>query len=271
MANKLWAGTTNAWSTSGNWSPSGAPGAADNVRIDATSAQAIAGSDQSGTSLGAVEVDAGFAQLLGSAAAYLKLTAAGYVHSGTGLSYIDLAASAIAPVINNTASAATGLYGLYLLGSAMTGLDVQGGNVGIAGQLGETATIGTLRVLGAQANVTVGLGTTLTTAKVSNGIVLINCALTTLNIYGGNVYTLGSGTITTVNIYGGNFYPGSSGTITTLNCKAGLTDCRPSNVGFTVSTLNLTPGAKLFYDPATLTVSAWGAPASPIKLNTAAG
>jgi len=196
VANKTWVGTSVAGSlsTAANWSPSGVPATTDNVRFPAGSASITAAltalnNTALGGPLGAVIFEPGFSGTVGDSTTNMQFTCTRFEFSGTGLAYIDLEASAIAPQIFATAGASTGSRGLYLIGSALTTLNVESGSVGIAYRSGETSTVATVRAYGPSADVVVGSGTTLTTFYQTAGNSIINCAATTVTLYGGVIHT----------------------------------------------------------------------------------
>lgn len=267
MANKTWAGTDGNYGTAGNWSPSGVPSTGDHIRIPASSSQSItSGLDQSAVAIGDFIVEEGYTGTIGTAAGYLQIDPDRFEFNGSGQAFIDIGAAEIDVQVLGTAAAATGERGLYLKGSAIDELAIIGGNVGVAAIHGETATVATCRVTGANADVWIGAGVTLTTLAVSAGSVRLRCAATTVTVYGGTLYTEEAGAITTVNLEGGTIYPNSSGTITTLNAEGGTADFTRSGLGRTVSTLKQNPGSTLTYDPAVLTITTRSAPDDPVSL-----
>ncbi len=274
MANKTWSLTaTGDLNTSGNWVPSGVPAATDNVRFPAGSPSITASLTALNTStlsgsLGSVIFEDGFTGTVGTAGTNMQFTCTRFDFAGTGIAYIDLQASSIAPQIFNTSSAGTGSRGLYLIGSALTTLNVEGGNVGIAFRSGETSTVATVRCYGGSADVVVGSGTTLTTFYQTAGTSVIRCAATTVTCYGGTLKTTEVGAITTLNVRGGIVYPESTGTVTTLNAIGGTTNFRNSGAARTVTTLSqdVSPGgiAQVNYDPAVVTMTNLSAPSYPV-------
>lgn len=267
MANKTWAGSDGNYGTAGNWSPSGVPTAGDDVRIPASSSQSItSGLDQSAVAIGDFIVEEGYTGTIGSADGYLQIDPDRFEFAGSGQAWIDIGSAAIDVQVLGTAAAATGDRGLHLKGSAIDELAILGGNVGVAARHGETATVATCRVTGANADVILGAGVTLTTLRVTAGTVRLRCACTTVTVYGGTLHTEEDGAITTLNLEGGTVYSNSSGTITTLNAGGGTADFTRSGLARTVSTLKQNPGSTLVYDPAVLTITTRSAPDDPISL-----
>ena len=183
--NRTWVGTTSGdYSVSTNWSPAAVPLVTDNVRIPAGSPAITAGLNQSAVSLGDFIVEDGFANTIASSAAYLQIVCSRFLFYGTGLSYIDIGTSAIAPQVFKTAAAAQGYRGLYLKGSAITTLSVMGGKVGLASLAFETATATTVRVTGS-GSVWIGAAATLTTLLQERGDSVLRSAATTVRVHGG--------------------------------------------------------------------------------------
>lgn len=261
MATNYWTGAVStAYNTAGNWSLGAAPIATNDVRLRAASTVAIAsGLDQSAVAIADFIVEPGYSGAIGTTASgvptYLQIDPDRFQFAGTGQSYIDIGAAAIDALIDNTTTPGTGLRGLYLLGSAIANLIVSGGSVGVAAVPGSTSTVATAQVLGG--SLLLGSGTSLTTLRVNGGEALVECALTTVNQYGGIVTTSGIGAITTYNCFGGTAILNSSGTITTLNIYPGATVIfTGSNKARTVTTTVFNPGpaaCTLIFDPAVIT------------------
>lgn len=247
MADKRWVGTTGDVNTAGNYSASGVPGAADNLQVPAGSGAISASlSTLAAVSLGTVKVERGYTGAIGTNTSgvitYFQFLSSRFEFAGGGTSYIDIGSSAISPIVRETARPSTGYQGLYLKGSAISTLNVEKGYVGVAAWIGETATIATLRLNTRDANAFIGSGTTLTTAYMVDGNLILDCALVTLTIESGACRTTGTGTITTVNVNGGTFLPHSTGTITTLNQTGGTVDFTGHNIARTVTTYNANGG-----------------------------
>lgn len=258
MAEKLWIGTDGNYGTSGNWSPSGVPGAGDNVRIPRGGGNISTSLDQSAVAIGAFIVEEGYTGTIGTSSAYLEIDPDSFSFSGQGAAYIDVGAAAIALDVRNTATVAAGYYGLYLLGSAITILSVVKGSVGVAMQIGETSTItDALRLSGNSATAALGSGVTMTgtTVDVLAGNAISNAALITANVAGGSLTLFGAATLTTANIKGGTFYPNGSGTITTINLgrSGGTVDFTQSGLDITVTNMNLYKGGSIKANPLRVT------------------
>jgi hypothetical protein len=276
MATKIWktaaAGNTGSLATSGNYI-GGSPAAGDNLYFPAGSANVTAGYTALNTStlsggLANVIFQEGYAGTVGDSSNNMQFTCSRLDFNGSGVAYLDLEASTCSPTIYGTASAVTGTRGLYLIGSALTTLDVISGFVGIASRAGETSTVATIRSIGTAADVWIGSGTSLTSLLVEqSSSVKCRCAATTIKVYAGTATTEEVGAITTLSVYGGTVYPNATGTITTVNAFGGLIDALKNAASRTWTTLNQDPQpgvtSVVQYDPAIVTVTNLGAPTLP--------
>ena len=270
MADVTWLGTTDtAFNTAANWSGGSVPSASDSIRFVANYSNAIAAYDFSGTSLADVVIEKGFNAKIGDKTGNLKLTCSFFEYAGGGVSYIDLAASSVAPRVVATASSpGTGLYGLYLIGSALTTLSVEAGSVAVAAEHGTSATVATVRQRGGDCRI--GEGTSLTTYSGYGGSATILANMTTANLYGASMTTGEQGTITTLTIESGVVIANSTGTITTANINGGQLDLARSGAARTITTVNLNPGGGIAYDPAAVTLSTISEADAPISISTTA-
>lgn len=279
MADKLWdgydTGNEGDLNVAANYIPSGVPAAGDNLTFPAgannvtDSLTALNTATLSGA-LGVVIFEEGYEGTVASSDARMQFTCSRFEFASRGVAWIDLQASAIAPRVLETAQAGVGEFGLNLIGSALTTLDVMGGSVGICTRITEATTVATIRVVGTNAVVEVGENTSLTTFYQTGGTSVIRCAGTTLTAYGGSVTTREVGAWTTVNNRGGTIYPESTGTITTLNADGGTTNFLRSGAARTVTTLKQNPRATVSYDPAVTTITNRSAPDFPVILSATA-
>ena len=280
MANNIWLGTTSGdASNAANWMTGSVPASGDNIHFSAlynnpVTAGLMALNDSTlGGALGAVIVENGYSGTWGAAGGSdFQFTCTRFQSYGTGTMFVDLQASAIAPIINNSASPQNGQVGINIIGSALTTLNVLGGSVGVASQFGETATVATLRIIGSSAQVYVGSGVTLTTIEcIAGGNHEVHCAVATINMYGGTLYTEETGGVTSnLNVYGGTFYGESTGTIAACNVYNGngTVNMTSSTVARTISSVTVAgTGWTLAYDPAVVTVTAITPPTVPISLS----
>lgn len=270
MANVTWLGTTStAFGTAANWSGGSVPSASDSIRFVANYSNPIAAHDFSGTALADVVFEKGFAATVGSKTGNLKLTCTFFEFAGTGVSYIDLAASSIAPRVVTTATTpGAGLYALNLIGSALTTLSVESGSVAVAAAHGTTSTVATIRQRGGELKV--GEGTTLTTYSGYGGTATILASMTNANVYGSSVTTGEQGTITTLTMESGLLVANSSGTITTATLNGGELDLASSGGNRTVTTLQVNAGGSISYDPSAITLSTISEASAPIRITTSA-
>lgn len=270
MAIKDFIGTDGNYNANANWSPANVPVNGDTVRLRAGRSSITSGLAQSAVALAAFIVEEGYTGTIASSSAYLEITTSRFEFNGGAESWIDLKASAMAPQVFGTSSPATGKRGLYLLGSALTTLNVTGGSVGLAVNVGETSTLTTARLATQGASLWLGTGVSLTNWQQHQGTGIIRCALTTLDLYDGTLTTQEVGAIATVTIKGGTFIPNSTGTITTLNSYGGKVDFRQSDAARAVTTLNKYLGGAINFNKEAVTVTNWAVLESQYLNGTAA-
>jgi hypothetical protein len=273
MATKTWSLTaTGDLSVSGNWVPSGVPATTNDVYFPPGSPAVTAGltalnNATLGGPLGRVVFQPGFNGAVATSTTYMQFTCTSLDFSGTGLAYLDLQASSISPQIHNSSNPAVGYAGIYILGSALSNVNVNGGTVGLAWQSGETATATTVSVCGSGATALIGPGVTLTNVKQTLGYCELHCAASgTVSVYGGTFYSKETGTIATLHTYGGTIYCESTGTITTLTSDGGTTNFLTSQQARTVSTMKINQGS-MAWDPAVLTVTTQAAADYAIRVS----
>jgi hypothetical protein len=234
------------------------PMAAQHVRIPNGSAAISSGLDQSAVAIGDFIVEDHNA-VIGSATAYLRIDPDRFEYTGSSTAYINLMSAAITAQVWKTATANAGNVGLYLLGSALSGVSVEGGTVGLAFRGGETSSVTEARCRGASSRLFLGNGvsTVTTVYALDGGAIYQRCASTTTKGRDGILYTEENGTIGTFTVYGATkAFPASSGTITTFNSEDAncSVDFTGSSESRTVTTFNFKKG-NLKYDPAVVTVT----------------
>lgn len=231
-------GTDPDTKTSGYVTFNQVPKAGETVRVPATSGAMSSNFDLSATALGAVYFEENHEGTVGSATSYLMLNCTAFEYAGKATAYIDLTSSAIAPRILTTVTAAEGYRGLYLKGSALTTVDVQGGTVGLASLPGETSSATTVRVMSDECDVWLGAGLTATTVNQYAGRMKIRCSVTTLLKYGGSCDLEEASAVTTLTNRSGTLNYASTGNITTCNLYGGIFDEMQSGAARTISTMN---------------------------------
>lgn len=249
----------NDWNTKSNWVENVLPVNGDNIILSGSNT--ISYGLITGLALGAFNSLSTFSGAIGVQGEYLSFTCTSFAWSSTGLGFVNIGSSAIAPVVFNTNSASAPASGLYLLGSAMTTLTVYNGAVDIAGSTGQTSSVTTFNVSGinnGRPRVNLGTGVTSTTLGIDSGTANIACSLTTVNANGGTVTTYGSGTIGTINIRGATVVSNSTGTITTANVIGGSIDFTQLPTARTVSNCTISTGraASVLADTSLITFSA---------------
>lgn len=241
-----------------NWSGGTAPVAGDSIHISGS--QDIDDAlDSSAIDVDRFVVESSYTGSIGSKGSPLEIgitdTTGTIEFSGSGEAHLDLGASVVNMIVHSTSSAGVGSYGLYVKGSAIAVLSVEGGKVGIAVDVpADTATITTLRCLGGRT--VVGSGTTVTNVDVGSGARLTlraNCS--DMDIRSGTVKTTESAAISSsVTIWGGRLIHNSTGTIASAIIQGGELDVSRGGLNVTVSSLKLNEGA-FVYDPESVTVS----------------
>jgi hypothetical protein len=159
--------------------------------------------------------------------------------SGTSAWFINFNAANIPLLINSTPTPTSG-FGLDLIGSNLTTVTINSGNVGIAINAGDTATVATVNLV--NGSCTCGIGVTLTSFLQSNGTGVFRCNVTNASVDSGTLSSQGTATITTARVSGGTFVANSSGTITTLNVVDGTCDFNQSRIARTVASTNWSGG-----------------------------
>ena len=241
------------------------PRTGDKVRVPAGSAIISSNLDLSATTLVDWIFEQGHATAVGTAEDYLRITISGlFRFHSTGRAYIDLAASTVSPQILGTKSGGTGTVGLELIGSALTALRVEGGDVGLAFRHGTTATVGTITQTGGK--LTIGAGATVSTSLTKEGGACVDRkGTTTITHYGGTYTSEEAAAITTLNQNGGTVIHNSTGTIGTANLNDGTIDHQQG----TITTLNhaRTPGGTYRRRSGT-TLTTYAGPAAPTQIDT---
>lgn len=213
---------SSLYTNTANWIGGVAPIATDDVFFQYDSVTNLAGSDQSATELGDINILPTCVGGAGTADTYLQLdqaASASTIFAGSGTWYLDLGTSGSALVrVDRTRSASNGQAGLYLKNNTnpITLCDVVGGVVRLVN------TNVTTLVVRAGATVYIDKASTVATIKNDGGTVVdYGSALTTwdqiggtgtkygadayaANMYGGTLYNDGTGTCTAV-VYGGTF------------------------------------------------------------------
>ena len=273
MADKTWLGTDSSsptdFNTAANWSPSGVPSSSDNVRLVAAYSNNMAGYNASAITLADFIVEEGYTGTIGDKTTDLQVNCTYFQFAGSGAAYIDLGSSSVSPrIITTGGSAGTGQYSLYLIGTGISTLSIEGGSVGVAAMHGQASTVTTIRQRGG--SVKVGAGATLTNFTSYQGSGLVATDVTTAKLYGGTLTTAEQAAITTATIEAGTLVHNGTGTITTANINGGELDLARSGAARTVTTLNLNPGGGLKYDPDAITITNNSESDAPISIITSA-
>lgn len=278
----------NDWSTAANWSTGSVPAGGDDVYLTNSSVGIFYGLGQSGVTLNSLNQDSTYTGKVGlpryntggntaglsgtSATAYLEYrtrylqvgfttgnfgTVSGtQAGAGSGMLQIDPGTvQYLANVYGTGSPSQQGLPALILKGTnAGNVLNAQSGQVGLAVESGDTATVATVRMGYQQAEgtdlaLTCGGGVTLTTISQYAGVLQVASNVTTLTQYGGVARVLGAAAVTTLTVQNGTVYHQSSGTLSTVTLGSGGTlDLTTDPRARTITNMTLAAGAA-FYDP----------------------
>ena len=151
MALKTWlggnVGNTGDYSVAANWEEAAIPATNDEVLIPAHAVYDInAGLNQAAVAIENFTVEEGFSKNIGTTTAYLQLNISGsgtnyFRYSGNGsMARINFGASAITPEVRNTGAPNLGQHALEIKGTALTGLHLFKGNVGLGVAPGDATT-----------------------------------------------------------------------------------------------------------------------------------
>lgn len=199
----------NDYNVAANWSLGHVPTTGEDVDIPPGTPAILCGLNQSAVTIGA------FTRHVGSSAAigrwddgilrYLRIKPTALTIKGRGpLVAIDVGAEPISPYIEHTGEPEYGrAHAVYLRGSAMTGVQVETGYVGVCVGPGDTGAV-TSAIGVAGGYVSIGAGTTLTGVTLTHvgGTVHAHASVPTVNVYGAQtVYRQQVGNWTTLNAY----------------------------------------------------------------------
>ena len=273
MADKTWLGGDSAGENSANvaanWSPSGVPSGSDNVYFNhrsTTSLTADLGTLAAVT--GELHVDAGFTKQIGNSTGltYFEMKPSVVHFSGVNTALIDLKASTGIVNITNTAQASFGLAGLNLLGSALTRINMQNGNVGLATNPGQTSTVAEIEMLRTGVLV-LGEGATWTNAMIYGGTVTAVNGTTNsvVNLYNGTFSAGENYALKELNTFGGISFLQGSGTAKSITMRGGTVDTLHSGTPRTVTDLTLHSGS-FHYDSTVVTLTNFNGAGRPVTL-----
>ena len=220
----------NDYNVAANWSSGHVPEAAENVEVPAGTPAILYGLNQSAIAIGTFTRHIGAANPIGRDAdgvlRYLRLKPTSATIRGRGpLVAVDVGAEAITPYIEHTGEPEYGrAYAVYLRGTALTGVQVETGYVGICTWPGDTGAV--TSVIGVAAG-HVGVGPGLTVAGVTltqiGGVVHSRAGIPTVNTFGAQtVYRQQAGNWTTLNAYfGATVHANAGGTYATTKLHSG--------------------------------------------------
>lgn len=215
------------------------PQTGERVIIPATAGDISSGLDQSAVAITDFIRDEGHSGTIAAKTGFLLIDPNYFEDNGREQAHIDIGAANINCVLNSSASAADGTFGLYLRGSNIALLDVRGGLNAVAIQGGETSTVSKVVTKdGSSGIVALGRGVTLDDVVMFGGEAWIHCTGDDVTLYGGRLYLRESAALDAVTMWGGEFSYGSSGNIATVNIYGGTFDERASNIARTIAAFN---------------------------------
>lgn len=199
----------NDYNVAANWSLGHVPTTGEDVDIPPGTPAILYGLNQSAVAIGAFTRHAGTSAAIGrwddGVLRYLRIKPTAVTIRGRGaLVAIDVGAETITPYVEHTGEPEYGrAHAVHLRGSAMTGVQVETGYVGICAGPGDTGAV--TSVIGVAAgHVTIGPGTTVTAVTLTQvgGTVHARASVPTVNVYGSQtVYRQQAGNWTTLNAY----------------------------------------------------------------------
>lgn len=254
MANPLWAATANgAWSTAGNWDPSGVPANSDNVYMRSNAFSVTSGFAQSAVTLALLEIERSFTGDIGTSTLADELAIGATLwnigrHVGSGSPAgsdrikINFGSVQFTGAVYATASSSAdaNLECVRIRGTnASNALTVYGGIVGVAtNDPDDTATLATMSQFGGFVHLAGGCTLTTLNLDGSDSSLIVRSAFTTLNQNNGTATIYGSGARTTMSQKGGIVNDYGTGTVTTANIFEGAI-FRKWSAAATITTANI--------------------------------
>ncbi len=289
MATRVWIGTDSGnegdWATDANWSGASVPVDLDDVVFENSSQDLTSGFNQIAIELTSLRIDKSYTGIFGTTTtpAYLIIGAStvdiGYHYgpgtpAGSGQILLNLedTTDGVTPstiIVHDTGqpTSATLPACRILHNEANTTIEVRKGSVGIASEVGESSTVGSVNVRyvsqkTTDANVVIGnpdtaAGITLTTLEQIAGKVTLfpTATVTTVTVLDGTLLSDGADIITTMNVKGGTVTSNSTGNITNLNVTGGHVDFTKSDAARTVATPLLDYPGRMSFDTDVITLT----------------
>lgn len=272
MAIQFWTGGagTTAFSDADNWSGTTGPGAGDDCYFIAQYPLPCTGSDS--VEYGALVVEDGYTGALDLSQSYTSVD-----YSGSGVSTLFLRDAAITVEIKQTASGGAGTKGLYISGTALTGINVYNGSVGVGYRAldgkhglpiaaGTTVSVGEIRII--EGDLKAAGIVDLTTCYNFGAEIVLECDATTVHVKNGTTTLLGSAAATTVDCLRGEFVLDSSGTIASLFIDTDGSFSASAGDDKTITALSFAPGANLSWYPSNMTIGTFTLPSDPVAIRS---
>lgn len=266
-------GQVGNYGHSSNWSLGHIPTTGEDVLVPAGAGPISSGLDQSAVAIRSFTRQAGHTSAIGTsiyAPLVLNISGSGafFDHAGTGTAFISLGASAIAPLIRGTGNAFGG-YGLYLIGSALTGMIQENGNTYLVGANIDGLELRLGQLFCDRDCVLTAGGT----GVISNlgGNLYIEAACDIIRSRGGNTVINGTGAVVSILADGGTVVSNTSGTVSTATADlAGVIDFTKSNTARTVTTISRSGDGIVKWDSDRITVTNVPTSAGPSQFAKAA-
>lgn len=270
MAIHIWTGGagTTAFTDADNWHSTSGPGAGDDCYFIAQYPLPCTGSDT--VEYGALVVEDGYTGQLSLTQSYTSVD-----YSGSGVSTLGLRDAAITIEVKQTASGGAGTKGLYIWGTALTGINIYNGSVGVGYResggvhglpMTTSVVVGEIRIM--EGDLKVAGIVALTTCYNFGAEIDLYCDVTTIHVKNGTTNLLDTAAATTVDCLRGEFVLKSSGTVASLFVDTEGTFTATAGDDKTVTALSFEPGANLSWYPSNTTIGTFTLPGDPIAIRT---
>lgn len=270
MAIFIWtgAGADTEFDNSDNWYGAVVPGVGDDCYFIAQYPLSCTGSDT--VEYGALVVEDGYTGQLSLTQSYTSVD-----YSGSGVSTLGLRGAAITVEVKQTASGGAGTKGLYIWGTALTGINIYNGSVGVGYResgnvhglpMTTAVAVGEIRIM--EGDLKAAGIVALTTCYNFGAEIDLYCDVTTIHVKNGTTNLLDTAAVTTVDCLRGEFVLKSSGTVASLFVDTEGTFTATAGDDKTVTALSFEPGANLSWYPSNTTIGTFTLPGDPIAIRT---
>lgn len=262
------------WAIAANWSDGAVPATGDSVTLDGRGAAGpLYSLDQSAVTLANLNIDRGFAYVVGSTLLALKISATnwrigqppsdGSSPAGSMLINLDFGTNQFTGrMIGSNNTGTSGLPTVNVAGThASNAVFMSGGALGIGtAKPAQSSTVASASISGGK--LTLGSGVTWTTLTNSGGTMIVNSGSSsgTINNYSGTLTTEGSALIGTIAGYGGAIYANhrvpSSASLTNFEALGAAWDFTGNESAITMTNTTLRSGSITMANPSQITFGA---------------